>query len=86
MCPKGPEVWNLRSPIAPFLVTGVCQIDYKAMKLVEDESLWCLTTWSFGISWWMVNNNKSCDVKISTRFYQKISKVAFYLYLLVFNV
>ena len=30
--------------IAPFLVTVVCQIDYRAMKLVENESLWCLTT------------------------------------------
>ena len=52
MCPKGPEVWNFRSLIAPFLVTGVCQIDYKAMKLVENESLWCLTTWNSGISGW----------------------------------
>ena len=52
MCPKGPEVWNFRLLIAPFLVTGVCQIDYKPMKLVENESFWCLTTWNSGISGW----------------------------------
>ena len=44
MCLKGPKVGPFRSLFAPILVTKVSQIDYKATKLVENESLGSPTT------------------------------------------
>ena len=44
MCPKGPKVGPFRSLFAPFLATRICQIGFKAIKMVENESLWYLTT------------------------------------------
>ena len=41
MHPKGPKVGPFRSLFAPFLVTTVCQIDYKGMILAENESFNC---------------------------------------------
>ena len=43
MYSKGPKVGPFRHLFAPILVTRVPQIDYKATKLVENESLWCPT-------------------------------------------
>ena len=44
MCSKGPKVGPFRSLFAPILVTRVSQIDTKATRLVENESLWCPIT------------------------------------------
>ena len=43
ICSQGPKVGPFTSLLAQILVTKVSQIDYKATKLVENESLWCLT-------------------------------------------
>ena len=44
MCSKGPKVGPFRFLFVPFLVTRLSQIDYKAIKLVENENLKCSTT------------------------------------------
>ena len=44
MCSKGSRVGPIRSLFTPILVPRVIQIDYKATKLVENESLWCPIT------------------------------------------
>ena len=38
------QLGPFRSLFGPILVSRVSQIDYKATKLVENESLWCPTT------------------------------------------
>ena len=57
MFSEGPNLGPFRSLFGPILVARVSQIDYKATKLVENESLWCPITVSIKkISYW---NEKS---------------------------